>query len=135
MATEHPDRKHKIRKRISWYFITAAAACLLLIITFFVPMEKIPVLRLFSSKLTDTFDDPEKAYRETVKALLLVSDKFNAGTDKMKELSKFNEGVNDASMISRLETGVTEAGKLDNINTGLKEISRISKINDKNQNN
>ncbi|MEQ8927723.1 MAG: hypothetical protein RLO81_18040 [Fulvivirga sp.] len=41
--------------------------------------------------LTDTFEDPEKAFEETKKALQLISKNFNKGRKQAKKLSTFNE--------------------------------------------
>ena len=39
----------------------------------------------------DTFDDPQRAFDETKKALLLVSEKWNKGKDNIIRLSEFNK--------------------------------------------
>ncbi len=41
--------------------------------------------------LTDTFEDPQKAFEETKKALQLISKNFNKGRKEVKKLSAFNE--------------------------------------------
>jgi hypothetical protein len=38
----------------------------------------------------DTYDDPEKAFEETKKALLLVSQKFNKGAEPVGEIKRFH---------------------------------------------
>ncbi len=40
-----------------------------------------------------TFNDPEEAYEQVRKSLLLVSTKLNKGKDYVTELSKFNKGA------------------------------------------
>ncbi len=40
----------------------------------------------------DTFDDPEKAFEETKKALLFLSSKLNESSEYTSQFSKFNEG-------------------------------------------
>ena len=39
----------------------------------------------------DTFDDPEKAFEETKKALLLLSSKLNSGSEYTTKFSKFEQ--------------------------------------------
>lgn len=51
--------------------------------------ERIDVVR--SEK--DTFDDPEKAYAVTQKALQLLARNLNKGTAKVQKLSYFNEAT------------------------------------------
>jgi len=41
----------------------------------------------------DTFDDPEKAYAETQKALQILSRNLNKGTEQMEKLSYFNDAT------------------------------------------
>ncbi len=41
--------------------------------------------------LTDTYNDPEKAFEETKKALLFISNKLNKGTELTSEFAKFSE--------------------------------------------
>ncbi len=41
--------------------------------------------------MTDTFEDPEKAFEETKKALKLLSKNFNKGRKEAQKLSTFNE--------------------------------------------
>ncbi|MCX6235755.1 MAG: hypothetical protein NT175_13720 [Bacteroidetes bacterium] len=135
LTEEKPILRKTNRRSINWYYITAVAACIILLFTVFLPADKNPVMHLFSSKVGDTFSDPEKAYKETVKALLLVSSKLNTGTGKMKGLSKFEEGVDNVASLSKMESGRQDIAKLDNINKGLKEMAKISKITDNSQNN
>jgi hypothetical protein len=41
--------------------------------------------------MSDTFEDPEKAFEETKKALQLISKNFNKGRKEVRKLSTFNE--------------------------------------------
>jgi hypothetical protein len=101
---------------ISWYLVSGIAATVILAVLLFVPIQRLPVFNLFSDKIGDTFEDPQKAYAETVKVLLLVSEKLNSGTNKMKSMGKFNKGLEDA-------------GKMTNFNRGAREIGELNKIN------
>lgn len=38
---------------------------------------------------TDTFDDPQKAFEETKRALMFASEKLNKGKEPMKEIKRF----------------------------------------------
>lgn len=101
----------------NWYTIAGVAATLLLAVVLFVPVKKLPVIKQFSHRIEDTFDNPRQAYAETVKALLMVSDKFNAGTNQMKDLTK-------------LDKGLEKAGKMLTFNKGLENASKLSKFNE-----
>lgn len=95
-----------------WYAVTGIAATLLLAVLVFVPVKKMPVISLFSTKIEDTFDDPRKAYAETVKALLMVSEKINTGTNQMKDLNKLDEGLKNAGKMLTFNKGLDDANKL-----------------------
>lgn len=41
--------------------------------------------------VSDTFEDPEKAFEETKKALQMISKNFNKGRKEVRKLSTFNE--------------------------------------------
>lgn len=105
-----------------WYTVAGIAATVLLTVVLLVPVNKLPVINQFSHRIEDTFDDPRQAYTETVKALLMVSDKFNAGTNQMKDLDK-------------LDKGLKEAGKMLTFNKGLEDANKLSKFNEDQLNN
>ena len=60
----------------------------------------------------DTFSDPEMAYLETQKALIMVSEKMNTGMQHMEELSAISTAAKGLEEFSQF--GKT-AGKLKNI--------------------
>jgi hypothetical protein len=67
------------------------AAVLLLVfaaIYFFLPDKKPTTI---AATERDTYDDPEKAYLETKKALLLVAEHLNAGKTYISEIGKINK--------------------------------------------
>ena len=106
----------------NWYTVAGIAATVLLAVVLFVPVKKLPVINQFSHRIEDTFDDPRQAYAETVKALLMVSDRFNAGTNQMKDFTK-------------LDKGLKEAGKMMTFNKGLEDVDKLSKFNQDQLNN
>lgn len=132
--TARPTPK-RLHLRFHWYMIPAAAAVIFILVALFMPAEKVPLMRLFSSKMTDTFDNPKEAYAATVKALLMVSEKLNTGTSGLQGLSEFNKGINDASKLNTMNTGLQEAAKIDIMNTGLNEVAKISHLDDNKQKN
>ncbi|RYF97675.1 MAG: hypothetical protein EOO02_20435 [Chitinophagaceae bacterium] len=73
------------------YPLLKIAAVLLIafsVIYFFVPNRK-PQTIAFNE--ADTFDDPQQAYLETRRALLLISNHLNAGKDYIDEVGKLNK--------------------------------------------
>lgn len=68
------------------FFLTAIAASFALLISlsiFFIPQQQD---NNHISLTADTFDDPEEAYREARKALLMVSAQLNSGRKFQQEL-------------------------------------------------
>jgi hypothetical protein len=45
----------------------------------------------------DTYDDPQKAFEETQRALAIIAKNMDKGTKQMEKLSYFNEAVDKAS--------------------------------------
>lgn len=61
----------------------------------------------------NTFDDPELAYAETKKALMLIS-------------GNLNEGMNELSNIKTFDQGVDELKNIKSFNEGLKTMEKLS---------
>lgn len=85
----NPKKSGK-QRFISMYYKVAAAVILIL---FFVTIHQrfIKVREKATTMVQDTFKDPEKAFEETKKALLLVSEKWNKGKNNITKLSEFNK--------------------------------------------
>jgi hypothetical protein len=79
-------------RSLRYYWISAAAAVILILVGIFVDMQ----LRQNSSLEVrqDTFEDPYIAYAEAKKVLYMVSHKMNAGREPLKNLDKLDSGVN-----------------------------------------
>ncbi len=86
----HGVRQHSWR----WYISvsTAVAASIALMISIFnyeMGSRKNPALAA-----RDTYQDPVVAYQETQKALQLIADKLNKGTQPLNHLSRFGQAQN-----------------------------------------
>ena len=68
--------------------VAAIALVVFSLIYFFLPGQKPAQVAV---KQSDTYDDPEKAYLETKKALLLVAEHLNAGKTYINEIGKINK--------------------------------------------
>ncbi len=76
---------------IRWVWRIAAAIVVVVITTIFlIQLNKNQPDQVV---MQDTFEDPETAYLETKKALLMVSRHLNKGEDVVSELSVFNEAT------------------------------------------
>jgi len=68
----------------------AAVLIVLLSVTFYVYREQVKEETLTLLE-TDTYEDTQKAYEETVKALNLISKHLNKGKEQTMKLAKFHE--------------------------------------------
>jgi hypothetical protein len=94
------EEKEKIKKPrlerriINWQLISgiAASVCLILSIGLY------PYLEQQKPVLTDTYSNPQDAYEEAQKALLLVSNNLNKGVSQLEsaqeDMNKVNEIIN-----------------------------------------
>lgn len=84
----------KVRFNAGKTLAYAASLMIILAVGYFIrqqaqPEEKPPV----ATFKTREIDDPERAYAETKKALLLLSVNLNKGTSQVQKLSYFNEAT------------------------------------------
>lgn len=99
------DHKRQSRRRLI-YYASGIAASILIIISIFTNIDP------FSSTLKDTFDNPQMAYEETRKALLLVSGTLNKGVKPVEKMAKFDDGLEQMEKIKSLSTGMEEFEKI-----------------------
>ena len=52
------------------------------------------------SQIEDTYKDPKKAFEETRKTLLFVSEKLNQGLDELDKINKLDEGLEEMNKLS-----------------------------------
>ena len=64
----------------------------------------------------DTYDNPELAYAETKKILMLVSGNMNTGSDELQN-------------VAELENGFKELKKISNLKSGMKNMEKLSVLN------
>lgn len=99
------DDKHIKRRRI-FYYVSGIAASILIIISIFTKFDP------FRSKLNDTFENPQAAYIETQKALLLVSEMLNRGLKPVDNMATFEDGMEQMSRVKSLGSGMEEVEKI-----------------------
>jgi len=59
-------------------------------------------------QFADTYDNPEVAYIEAKKALLLISKTFNKGTKHINDLESFEKGTKNLGLIENFDKGLYE---------------------------
>ncbi|NDV67342.1 hypothetical protein [Dysgonomonas sp. 25] len=82
---------------LAWFSVAAACAAILISVMFFV--NKPQDADLPQMAYQDTYSDPDEAYMEAEKALLLISNKLNKGLSQVTEvnndITKANNVVNN----------------------------------------
>lgn len=90
MMVEKPQRSISVFSRWRYYWISGAAAVILLMLALFLDsqIKKHPSLQATG----DTYEDPYLAYAEAKRVLYYVSDKMSTGTKPLQNLEKFESG-------------------------------------------
>jgi len=109
----------------SFYWISGIAASILILVGLFIGFNT----SWFNNQQAyqDTFEDPQLAYLETKKVLLMVSDKLNQGTRNLQNLTKLDYGVNKLNPVFSFGPGVQHLNKLSKFSEATELISKKNK--------
>ena len=90
MKAQTSDKLHLRSKKQNWIWIA--------MIIFVIILSGIGMKSYFTQNKQNenlgTFDDPEVAFRETQKALLLLSDNLSTGIESVKYVKEYNKSKN-----------------------------------------
>jgi hypothetical protein len=81
------------KRNVAWLSIAASAVVLLGIGTYFYVSEKNTAPVVAQSEL-GTYDNPEKAFAETQKALALLSNNVNVGIESVQYIKEYEQSKN-----------------------------------------
>lgn len=98
------DNKKPAKQVNMWLTNMVKVAAVFLIIAaavFFVREDYQTKKEKMDPVITDTFEDPQKAFEETKKALLLVSNQFNKGRKHAAKLSSFDDATEKVENLER----------------------------------
>lgn len=79
--------QNPVRLGLLWKLAGIAAAVLMIISLTYVAINEQPL----PAVTEDTYTDPRKAFEETKKALMMLSDRFNEGARQVEKLETFQE--------------------------------------------
>jgi len=129
-AIDQVEEKPEVNRKKRYLILTTgiAASIILFIGIYFLFTER-SIFTTPVAEFKDTYDDPVLAYNETKKALLLISEKFNTGTDELQNISKINIVMKDLSKMAKLNEGIDKLSNISKLNKGIKELTKISKFN------
>lgn len=106
LINQEESQSNRRTRRFYIYAASGIAASLLIIMSLFFQFDP------FTKRIKETFSDPQLAYTEARRALLMVSQTLNSGIDPIAKASKLNDGVQELSKISFLSSGMTEFNKV-----------------------
>jgi len=109
------DQEHKKRFLLSARtirLVSAIAASIIIVLTLWIGIGRNVLKEQQVAVYEDTYDDPQVAYMETKKTLLLVSKKLNAGTENLQYLKTYNESIDMLEPVLSFGTGVKRLEKL-----------------------
>jgi hypothetical protein len=109
------DQEHKKRFILSGKtirMVSGIAATILVILALWIGIGRDIYRNQYAGVFKDTYDDPQLAYLETKKVLLMVSEKLNAGTKDLQYLSKYDQGVSMLTPVLSFGPGVQRLEKL-----------------------
>lgn len=121
------DQEHKKRFFMSGRtirLVSGIAATVLIILALWIGIGQDLFRKQHAGTFQDTYDDPQLAYLETKKVLLMVSEKLNAGTEDLQYLRKYNQGVNMLNPVLSFGPGVQRLEKLSKFNEATELITK-----------
>lgn len=100
-------------RRISIYSLSGLAAGLMIILSVYLGFLREDK----NSSIIEQYavEDPELAYLEARKALTLVAEKWNKGTNELYNLDQVNKGIETISTINKISSGSKELNLLGNL--------------------
>jgi len=107
-------------KKKIFYSIAGIAATIIILIGLFFQFG---IKNNAQITVTDTYNNPELAYLQARRALMMVSKNLNEGLGKMADVSEFNNGLSNLNNISTFETGVQNLEKISIIEKSKKMIT------------
>ncbi len=132
------DDQQAIKNRFKFHkhfkIIDIAAAILILTGIFFTlkydikqVQKELPV----HETLADTYQDPYKAYIETSKVLLKISENMNKGTKALSSLSEFNKTAGNLGQLSHFNTEMMKLNHISKFDEAQNIVTNKDKKNEK----
>ncbi|MFZ5939973.1 MAG: hypothetical protein ACOYXB_05315 [Bacteroidota bacterium] len=114
---DRAERNEARTRKISLMSLSGLAAGLMIILAVYLAyIREDRNTVITAANYSDTYDDPVKAYEETMKALNYISSRFNDGTKELKPLGQVSQGVQHIQPLSLINRGQKELqiiGKFD----------------------
>jgi hypothetical protein len=103
-------------------WISAIAASVIILLSLWICFGRDSIRN--HTKFADTFNDPKIAYQESMKALLLVSEKLNEGTKDLQQLKKYNQSFSKLEPILSFGPSIQSLDKISKFNQATELITK-----------
>lgn len=124
LIDEQAGRSRFILPVRSIRFISGIAATILIILALWLSFGRDFMQQNRMGRFADTFDDPQLAYLETKKALLMVSEKLNIGTKELQHLKKYNQSIGMLEPVLSFGPSIRRLDKISKFNEATELISK-----------
>ena len=124
LINEQEKKSRFIVPVITIRWISGIAASILILLSLWIGIGRDSLQKRHRSGFADTFDDPQLAYIETKKALLLVSEKLNTGTKELQYLKKYNQSVGMLEPILSFGPSIQRLDKISKFNEATELITK-----------
>lgn len=98
-----------VKIKIIYRWAGIAASIIILLGIYFQFGIRNPIINI---GMTDTYTDPELAYAETKKVLMLISGTLNSGVDDLKNIKEFDKSVEELNNLSAFTEGINDLEKI-----------------------
>ena len=120
LIDNHSSNRSRMKTILLW--AGSAAAVVIILLTVFLGNRETFSHR--EARFKDTYNDPMLAYLETRKALILVSEKLNEGTQNLQTLNKLDKGINNLTPVFSFGPGIQHLNKLSKFNEAIVLITK-----------
>lgn len=107
-AIQLRERKQKVSKRTTIFYVSGVAATVLLMISIFFHFNSIGP--------PSVAGDPDAAFEEASKVLFFVSEKFNQGTGPIAKIDHFGQGMDNLQSIKKFDQGMKKTRPVSKFN-------------------
>lgn len=100
-----------MKQKVVYWSLRVAAGIVVLLASFFLLKNQVQEENQ-SNKITDTYNNPEEAYKQAKQTLLYVSAMLNNGTEHLEPIQKINEGKEKLNPLASFNDGIKELNQI-----------------------
>ncbi len=85
------SKGENINRRVGWVYNSLRIAAGIIVLMTAIWLVRSEIRETIPQEMVDTYDDPQLAFEETKKALLIISKSFGTAEEQAKKINLFNE--------------------------------------------